>query len=259
MAGKVLLSFDIEEFDFPREKGENFSVEKGIAVSDEGLQKILKILKKTGVKATFFTTGNFASLKSSSVEQILNDGHEIAAHGVDHFNPKPTDIVEAKQILEKIVGKGKVIGWRQPRMQKIDYEKLRKNGYLYDSSVNPSFIPGRYNNLKTPRRPFIVTKITEIPTSVATCFRIPTFWLALHNFPFWFYKKLAKSSLKKTGYFATYFHPWEYTDLKKYPIVPWYIQRNSGKILERRLTNLIVDLKNDGNEFLTYTDFMNKK
>ena len=55
----VMLSFDVEEFDFPRERGEAFSLEEGIKVSKSGLDKVLKLLSEKGVRATFFCTGNF--------------------------------------------------------------------------------------------------------------------------------------------------------------------------------------------------------
>ncbi len=254
MSGLVLLSFDVEEFDLPRELGEKIPLEEGIKVSAEGLERILKLLKKTGVKATFFCTGNFAKARAEILKRMLIDGHEVACHGVDHFEPNQTDICKSKEIIEKVIGH-KVVGYRQPRMQKIDYKELKRCGYKYDSSVNPVLIPGRYNNLKIPRKPFEKDKILEIPTSVATVFRIPLFWLALHLFPVSLYIWLARMSLKKTGYFATYFHPWEFVDLNRYKIVPKYIKRNSGIKLERRLEKVVRNLKKNYS-FVTYTEYV---
>ncbi|MBR3180963.1 polysaccharide deacetylase family protein [Candidatus Saccharibacteria bacterium] len=263
--GKVLLSFDIEEFDFPREKGEDFSLEEGVKVSGEGLLKILDILKKTGVKGTFFVTGNFAKERPELVKRIVREGHEVGAHGVDHFEPKETDVKEAKEILEKVLKGEKgfkgVKGWRQPRMMKINYKELVRQGYFYDSSVNPAFIPGRYNNFKVKREVYWALEkegkqggILEIPASVATGARIPMFWLALHLFPFKMYSALAKNVLKKEKYFTTYFHPWEFTDLSRFPVVPGYIRHNSGEKLEKRLFELIRELETAGAEFGTYTE-----
>ena len=150
MAGQILLSFDIEEFDFPREKGEKISLEEGVSVSDAGLKKIMQILEKQQVRATFFVTGNFARLRPQSVRAIVDAGHEVGAHGVDHFSPNESDISEAKNILERTLkgtgdkaskGRGqeyyRIHGWRQPRMQKIDFDELALRGYSYDSSINP--------------------------------------------------------------------------------------------------------------------------
>lgn len=56
----ILLSFDTEEFDGPREHGVDFSLEEGMKVSVVGTNRILDCLKENGVKATFFCTSNFA-------------------------------------------------------------------------------------------------------------------------------------------------------------------------------------------------------
>ncbi|MBQ3325723.1 polysaccharide deacetylase family protein [Candidatus Saccharibacteria bacterium] len=287
MAGQILLSFDIEEFDFPREKGEKISLEEGVSVSDAGLKKIMQILEKQQVRATFFVTGNFARLRPQSVRAIVDAGHEVGAHGVDHFSPNESDISEAKNILERTLkgtgdkaskGRGqeyyRIHGWRQPRMQKIDFDELALRGYSYDSSINPIFLPGRYNHFSTPHEPYFVKtkvrdgssatknpikRIVEIPASVATGLRIPMFWLSFHNFPFSTYLKLARSAISRDGYFATYFHPWEFTDLSIFPVVPRYIRRNSNDKLCSRLERLIAELKNDGHEFLTMGEFAEKE
>lgn len=252
---KVLLSFDIEEFDFPRERGAEISLTEGVKVSSEGAEKILRVLEKHGVRATMFVTGNFARENPKLVQRMAKAGHEVACHGVDHFCPKPTDVAESKKIIKSVTGVTPK-GWRQPRMFKIDYGELARQGFSYDSSVNPALIPGRYNNLRTPRRPFVKGAVTEVPTSAATALRVPLFWLSLHLFPRRVYLALAKSCLKRQGYFTTYFHPWEFTDLSLVPVVPWYILKNSGDKLVRRLDWLIKSLKEAGGEFLTYQEFL---
>ena len=255
MKNKVaLLSFDVEEFDLPKEHGADISLADGIKVSKSGLMKILDVLEKQKVKATFFCTGNFAEFEPDLINKIRKAGHEIACHGVDHFQPKKTDIEISKKIIEKVLGE-KVVGYRQPRMQAIDYQKMKELGYLYDSSISPTFMPGRYNHFGTPRKPYVKNGILEIPTSVATFVRVPLFWLALHLFPEWFYFLLVKMSLKKTGYFATYFHPWEFANLRDFSCVPKYIKHNSGAKLEKRLNNLIMKLKKTNVEFKTYDDY----
>jgi len=254
----ALLSFDIEEFDLPREHGGEISLEDGVTRSSEGTERILNILKRTGVKATFFVTGNFAKVNPGLVRKIAEAGHEVACHGVDHFSPKASDPAESKKIVEETLG-GRVYGYRQPRMFKIDYKELKRCRYKYDSSINPAFVPGRYNNFRTPRRPFLREGVTELPVSAATGLRIPLFWLSLHLFPKRLYLSLAKTALRHQGYFATYFHPWEFTNLAEVPEVPSYIRKNSGEKLERRLEWGIRELKRGGAEFLTYKEFLSKE
>ena len=253
MAYRILLSFDVEEFDLPREHGEEISLDDGIKVSAEGLEKVLKLCRKQNIKATFFVTGNFAEKKADLIKEIVNDGHEVACHGVDHFKPSDNDICESKKIVEKQAGV-KIEGYRQPRMFKINYDELKRCGYKYDSSVNPAWIPGRYDHRDVPRKPFLKKGILEIPTSVATSIRIPLFWLALHIMPTKIYIKLVRMSLKKTGYFATYFHPWEFANLRKFKEVPKYIKWNSGDKLVKRLDTVISKLKKEG-QFVSYSEY----
>lgn len=255
MSGKVMLSFDVEEFDFPRERGVKISLEEGMKVSEQGLRQVMRVLSETGVKATFFCTGNFAKARPEVLRKMIHDGHEVACHGVDHFAPHEDDVARSKEIIEEIIGR-KVYGYRQPRMFKIDYGEMERCGYLYDSSVNPAFIPGRYNNLKVSRKPFYRGNIIEVPVSVATRVRVPMFWLALHLYPLKLYLRLAKRIARTQGYFTTYFHPWEFAKIISRKEVPWYIKRNSGEKLAWRLSRLISELKKHDCEYVTYYDYV---
>ena len=100
MGNMILLSFDIEEFDGPREHGVDYSLEEGMKVSIEGTNIILDILKANDVRATFFCTGNFAENAPDIIERIMNEGHEVACHGVDHWQPKESDFALSKEIVE---------------------------------------------------------------------------------------------------------------------------------------------------------------
>ena len=56
----ILLSFDTEEFDVPKEHGVEIPLEEQVRISTIGTNKILDCLKRNGIKATFFCTANFA-------------------------------------------------------------------------------------------------------------------------------------------------------------------------------------------------------
>ena len=98
----ILLSFDTEEFDVPREHGVDFSLEEGMKVSVEGTNRILDVLKQNGVKATFFCTGNFAEHAPEVMQRIMDEGHEVACHGVDHWQPSETDFARSKELAYPI-------------------------------------------------------------------------------------------------------------------------------------------------------------
>lgn len=202
----ILLSFDTEEFDVPRESGVEFSLAQGMEVSRYGTEKILDILDRNGVKATFFCTVNFAENAPDIIRRIIDSGHEIAAHGCDHWQPVPSDVFRAKERLEELTGKP-VEGYRQPRMFPVSDDDIRRAGYLYNSSLNPCLIPGHYNHLDKPRTCFMRDGVLQIPASVTPWLRFPLFWLALHNLPLWLYKAFARRTVSRDGYLSTYFPP----------------------------------------------------
>ncbi len=241
----------------PREHGVDYSLEEGMKVSVEGTNIILDILKRNDVRATLFCTANFALNAPKTMKRILDDGHEVASHGVDHFEPKESDFAKSKEILENITAT-KIRGYRQPRMFPVKDSEIRNVGYVYNSSLNPAFIPGRYMNLNTPRTYFEKDGVVQIPASVTPTIRFPLFWLSLHNLPESVYHRMVRNTLKKDGYFTTYFHPWEFYELNDYPEfkIPFIIRRNSGSAMAQRLERLIGMLKNRNHTFATYSEFV---
>ena len=254
----VLLSFDTEEFDVPREHGVEYdTLKEGMEVSKEGTNRILDVLKQNNVKATFFCTGNFAKHAPEVMKRIMDEGHEVACHGVDHWEPKASDFRESKRIVEEVTGT-KVRGYRQPRMFPVSDEEIAAAGYWYNSSLNPAFIPGRYMHLTAPRTWFMKGEVMQIPASVTPWTRFPLFWLSLHNLPLWLYEWLVRRTLKHDGYFVTYFHPWEFYDLKEHPELkmPFIIRNHSGREHMQRLDHVIKMLKKRGEEFGLFTEFV---
>jgi len=262
----ILLSFDIEEFDLPREHGVDISLEEGIRVSRYGAGRILDLLARHSVKATFFCTANFAKSAPDILKRMIAEGHEIACHGCDHFEPLDTDPLESKHAVEEVVrGLGypgfTAAGYRQPRMFPVSNALIEKCGYLYNSSLNPAFIPGRYMHLDMPRTTFREGRVWQVPASVTPWFRIPLFWLALHIFPEWLYRALVLRILKHDGYFTTYFHPWEFYELDSYEgfRVPFIIRLHSGICLEDRLDRFITDMKSRGYRLVTYREYLEER
>ena len=249
---KILLSFDVEEFDLPLEYGIKMPDHAQMRIGKMGLDAIRGILDDLQIQCTLFTTANFA-LSFPSVIKALSERHEIASHGFFHSSFTKEDLLHSRLTLENIVSK-QVSGLRMPRMIQIEDHLIREAGYRYDSSLNPTWIPGRYNHLSRPRRYFEENGMAKIPASVSANLRIPLFWLAFKNLPYFYYKMMALQSLKKDGYLCLYFHPWEFTGLQSFKI-PGMIKRKSGHELVEKLSRLISDLKNEG-EFLTINSFL---
>lgn len=257
----VLLSFDTEEFDVPREHGVNYNtLTEGMAVSRLGTVRILDTLKAHGVKATFFCTANFAKHAPDIIKRIMDEGHEIACHGCDHWQPRATDVEESKRTIEAITGR-EAYGYRQPRMFPVSDDDIERCGYHYNSSLNPAFIPGRYMHLSAPRTWFMRGRVMQIPASVTPWLRLPLFWLSLHNLPERLYHWLVLRTLRHDGYFVTYFHPWEFYELGAHPelCMPYIIRHHAGEDMAHRLGRLIDRLKREGSPFITFSEFVKIK
>ena len=151
----ILLSFDIEEFDMPFEYNRAISLEEQISISTEGTLIILDLLKKNKLKATFFCTVIFAQNAEALIRRIITDGHELASHGYYHSAFKDEHLLQSRLALEQLSGT-KVNGYRMARMMPVDEKEIQKAGYLYNSSINPTWLPGRYNNRHISRTWFSI-------------------------------------------------------------------------------------------------------
>lgn len=253
----ILLSFDIEEFDMPFEYGKDISFKDQIAISRAGTISILDLLDKYDVKATFFCTVTFAENIPDLIERITSSGHELASHGYYHSDFKPEHLLQSKLKLEELSGK-EITGYRMARMMPVDEQEIFKAGYTYNTSINPTYLPGRYNNFNVSRTYFRKENVLQIPASVSPVIRFPLFWLSFHNLPLGLYKFLSSWTYKKDKYLNIYFHPWEFTDLSDFERFgfPGYIRKNTGTKMLERMDNLISWMKSKKYPFGTFQDFI---
>lgn len=238
----ILLTFDVEEFDLPLEFKQDIPLIEQMEIGKEGLNVITGILNEHNIVSTLFTTGSFANTYPEAIKD-LSIKHEIASHSLFHSTFRTGDLRESKLLLEKITGKA-VHGFRMPRMKPVNMRDITAAGYTYDASINPTILPGRYNNLHLSRIFYREDGMLRLPGSVTPNLRIPLFWLSFKNFPYSLYRNLALKTLKRDGYLSLYFHPWEFTDISSFHL-PFYVKRLSDNALIDRLRLLIDDLKNE--------------
>jgi len=115
----------------------------------EGLDRVLRILSKHEVRATFPTCGLTAEWYPDAVKKLLDHGHEVAAHGyhhVDLFHLSPTEereeIGRATDAIGKAIGE-QPKGWRSPKYSITDgtLDLLRDAGYVWDSDLQDQSFP----------------------------------------------------------------------------------------------------------------------
>ena len=256
----ILLSFDVEEFDVPAvEYDADFSFTHQMDYTIRGTYALLELLTKKQIKVTFFITANFAQNAPDVVNKMVSNGHEIASHGYYHSCFEPQDYLRSKEVLETISG-SEVIGFRMARMMPVDYALQKRAGYRYDSSLNPTFLPGRYNHFSAPSTYFKNKYLTLLPASVSRLIRFPLFWLSFHNLPWWLYQYIARDTYNKDGYLNIYFHPWEFVSLQDKRLnLPFYFRKKSGQQMLQELSHFIETFKGRGICFYDYFRFFSTK
>jgi peptidoglycan/xylan/chitin deacetylase (PgdA/CDA1 family) len=178
--------------------------------------------------------------------------HEVASHGYQHGSLLEGDLAKSKATLEEITGK-EIRGFRRARMAATDQGPIVAAGYGYNTSENPTWIPGRYNNFFKTRTPYQKDGLINIPASVTPVIRFPLFWLSFKNFPLWMIKAATRRVLARDGAVNLYYHPWEFAPLDQYRM-PGYVKRLAGRPLVDKLDEYVQWLKGEG-RFGTFGEY----
>lgn len=180
-----------------------------------GLKNFSVLLRKYRIKATLFVVGKDLENKENRkiIKKFAKQGHEIANHTYNHiqgFNylskkQKKEEIKAAEDLIFDSIGK-KPVGFRAPGWN-IDEDTLNileKRGYVYDSSIFPSYfnlvfkllnyisnLKEDYKNRTTmgklsymfyPIKPHKIGKrLVEIPITVTPFLKIPFFGTFTHT------------------------------------------------------------------------------
>lgn len=223
---KIAITFDIE----PDLHSELF---RGIS---EGIPKILKILAKYNIKATFFASCDCIEKYPKIFQNLKRQGHEIALHGYQHERFDDLSIEQKeKQITKSITCFKKYLkampkGFRAPQhsIDKKTLKMLSKYNLKYDSSKTPLnafqflFFPKRIkaNTLGFFSNPHAskMHGVLEIP---ATSFLMPFVSLFVRILP----KSIIQSYIQ---FLSAFFH-----DLVFYAH-SWDFIKISGSKIERK-------------------------
>jgi polysaccharide deacetylase family protein (PEP-CTERM system associated) len=190
------------------------------------VDRILQLFSDADTKATFFTLGWIAERYPQIVRRIVDNGHELASHGLAHYRAdhqsRPqflADVKRAKAILENIGGAA-VNGYRATsfsisRRNLWALNALDEAGYKYSSSTFPIH-HDLYGIPEQPRfafYPFPDSKFMEIP--ITTIRRFGRNWPSggggyFRLLPYAIFKRnlsLVRAQDRQPCIF--YFHPWE--------------------------------------------------
>jgi len=227
-----LLGIDFEDWYHPELIQKNIESKKYVPKVINGIDKIIEFLSNNNTYATFFMVGELLEKKPELLDKILENGHEIAFHTMNH------DRIDNKGFKEKFQEEIKIFarltekkskGFRAPTFSLnhtsawiIDI--LLENGYLYDSSIVPAKT-NMYGFANAEVKPYLISsenleknsadgKLIEFPLLVTKFLgkKIPAgggFYL--RTLPQRIIKNAIKNYEKRAIPATFYVHSWELT------------------------------------------------
>ena len=140
----VCLSFDFDAMSvwFGYERTTPAMLGRGEYGARVGVPRVLELLDRHGIRATFFVPGHTVESFPRESESILERGHELAHHSYAHVDPsgqtreeEAADMERALEVLERIGVKP--LGFRSPSadLSESTLELVEAHGFVYDSSL----------------------------------------------------------------------------------------------------------------------------
>lgn len=108
------------------------------AFGEDHTLQILDVLKAEGVKATFFVMGAWGEENSDAVLRMIEEGHDIQSHSMEHMrytdvkvDEMIADALKAKEYMESVTGKeSKYIRLPYGAFDENVLTELEKNGFV---------------------------------------------------------------------------------------------------------------------------------
>ena len=138
----ITFDFDAMSSWIGSAKSENPSMISRGQFGAVAVPRILNLLRRYAVHASFAVPGHTAYAYPDVVKRIAGDGHEILHHGWVHENPARLDEVGERRVLERgiealecVLGR-RPVGYRSPAwdLSKSSIALLLEYRFLYDSS-----------------------------------------------------------------------------------------------------------------------------
>ena len=149
----VALSFDVDNATIALSRGNLGAgdLSRGEYGAIDGLPRILQLLDKHKIPASFFIPAVAAALHPQMIGNILaKQRHEIGVHGWIHEHLPALDnereeqrlLTQSIEYITKVIGK-RPVGYRAPSwaFSRYTMKQIKETGFLYDSSLMGSDDP----------------------------------------------------------------------------------------------------------------------
>jgi peptidoglycan-N-acetylglucosamine deacetylase len=153
VAAAITLDMDADSLVHLEHPHDSFTRVSAISMLRYGpevaIPRILDTYRRYGLKQTFFVPAWCIERYPQAVEGMLVGGHEVAAHGYLHENPRDAGREEQQywltrsiEVIERHTGQ-RPRGWRAPLYNHSNHsaELLAQEGILYDASLMGDDVP----------------------------------------------------------------------------------------------------------------------
>ena len=194
----------------------------------QNTERVLRLLEKSGTRATFFVVGWVAEHHPAVVRRVADAGHEVACHSYWHrlvYEMTPEEFREdtalAKTVIEDATGV-EVFGYRAPsysitQQSRWALDVLLELGFQFDSSI----FPVEHDRYGWPGRSRFAEEVRRSRETTLWEFPPSTYPLLNHAVPAagggylrmlpYHYTKWALEHInqEESRPGCVYFHPWE--------------------------------------------------
>jgi peptidoglycan-N-acetylglucosamine deacetylase len=143
--GTVCLTFDFDAISIwigPHASKSPSMISRG-EFGAVAVERILRLLDREQIPATFFIPGHTVETYPDHVRAIIAAGHEVGHHGYLHENPVRLSPLEERRVLERgfeafeKVAQIRPVGYRSPAWDNspVTIELLLEHGLRYESSL----------------------------------------------------------------------------------------------------------------------------
>lgn len=118
-------------------------ISRGLFAGEIGIPRLLSLFRKYGLKTSWFIPGHSIETFPEQVQMVVDDGHELGAHGYSHENPiamtraqEEAVLLKSIELIQSYTGKppaGYVAPWWE--FSNATNELLIQHGFLYDHSL----------------------------------------------------------------------------------------------------------------------------